>query len=142
MLHNHRIAENRILRRAPPLAVKHASRCTEPVPGGMTPDFRHMGARCVGRQGLRHLPAAGDRHRHQGQPHGSGHRLENAPSLGRGFGELYVTSMRPAPPATYPLPRRGDAATLQRQLESPLNGSRNIRRFDISPILREHGIHD
>ncbi|NZA28573.1 PD40 domain-containing protein [Luteimonas sp. SJ-92] len=64
--------------------------------------------------------------------------LENAPAIGRDFGEIFVTSMRPAP-ATYPTPRR-DLAGLQRSLEDPLNGSRNLWRFDISGLLREHGI--
>ena len=66
--------------------------------------------------------------------------LENAPTLGREFGEIFVTSMRPAP-TTYPTPRR-DFAQLQRSLEGPLNGSRNLWRFDISALLRKHGIQD
>lgn len=66
--------------------------------------------------------------------------LENAPSLGRAFGEVYVTSMRPAPSR---FPRKdADLAALVRHLDSPLNGSRNLWRFDISALLREHGIHD
>ncbi|WP_149195554.1 TolB family protein [Luteimonas suaedae] len=66
--------------------------------------------------------------------------LENAPTLGRDFGEIFVTSMRPAP-TTYPMPRR-DLAGLQHSLEDPLNGSRNLWRFDISDLLHGHGIHD
>jgi len=31
---------------------------------------------------------------------------------------------------------RDDAASLQRRLQSPLNGSRNLWRFDISALLR------
>ncbi len=66
--------------------------------------------------------------------------LENAPSLGRAFGELFVTSMR-VPPTAFPKPRQ-DMQVLEQQLDAPLNGSRNIWRFDISAVLREHGIHD
>lgn len=66
--------------------------------------------------------------------------LENAPSLGRGFGELLVTSMRPQP-ANFPQPAR-DLADLTRRLDSPLNGSRNVWRFDISALLRENGVRD
>ncbi|MBD9468058.1 PD40 domain-containing protein [Pseudoxanthomonas sp. PXM01] len=66
--------------------------------------------------------------------------LENAPSLGRAFGEIYVTSMRPAPSH---FPREdNDLAALNRHLDAALNGSRNLWRFDISALLREHGIHD
>lgn len=66
--------------------------------------------------------------------------LENAPSLGRAFGEIYVTSMRPAPSR---FPRDdNDLAALNRHLDGPLNGSRNLWRFDIADLLREHGISD
>lgn len=66
--------------------------------------------------------------------------LENAPSLGRAFGEIFVTSMRPAPSR---FPREdNDLAALNHHLDAPLNGSRNLWRFDISALLREHGIHD
>lgn len=64
--------------------------------------------------------------------------LENAPSLGPRFGELFVSSNRreevhfPKSPDT--------AATLDRRLAQPLNGSRNVWRFDISDMLRAHGI--
>jgi hypothetical protein len=64
--------------------------------------------------------------------------LENAPSLGPGFGELYVSSTR-RDEVHFPKPR-DDAATLQQRLQSPLNGSRNLWRFDISNVLRAHGI--
>lgn len=64
--------------------------------------------------------------------------LENAPSLGPRFGELYVSSDR-APQTRFPKPA-DTAASLQRRLAGPLNGSRNIWRFDISGLLREHGI--
>lgn len=64
--------------------------------------------------------------------------LENAPSLGPGFGELYVSSAR-RDDVHFPKPR-DSAATLQRRLQSPLNGSRNLWRFDISDVLRAHGI--
>ena len=64
--------------------------------------------------------------------------LENAPSLGPAFGELYVASAR-RDDVHFPKPR-DDAAALQRRLQSPLNGSRNLWRFDISPLLRAHGI--
>jgi hypothetical protein len=39
----------------------------------------------------------------------------------------------------FPKPR-DNAATLQQRLESPLNGSRNLWRFDISDVLRAHGM--
>jgi hypothetical protein len=64
--------------------------------------------------------------------------LENAPSLGPAFGELYVSSAR-RDDVHFPKPR-DDAASLQRRLQSPLNGSRNLWRFDISVLLRAHGI--
>ena len=35
---------------------------------------------------------------------------------------------------------RDDIASLQRRLEAPLNGSRNLWLFDISDVLRAHGI--
>jgi hypothetical protein len=64
--------------------------------------------------------------------------LENAPSLGRRFGELYVSSNR-EDAVHFPKPR-DDADSLQRRLAGPLNGSRNIWRFDIADVLRRHGI--
>ena len=64
--------------------------------------------------------------------------LENAPSLGRRFGELYVSSNR-QPPVAFPKPR-DDARTLQQRLSGPLNGSRNLWRVDIADVLRAHGI--
>lgn len=64
--------------------------------------------------------------------------LENAPSLGPRFGELFVSSNRRDEMA-FPKPR-DNATTLQQRLEQPLNGSRNLWRFDISDVLRAHGI--
>lgn len=64
--------------------------------------------------------------------------LENAPSLGPAFGELYVSSNR-GEEVSFPK-KRDDAASLQQRLQSPLNGSRNIWRFDIADVLRTHGI--
>lgn len=64
--------------------------------------------------------------------------LENAPSLGPSFGELYVSSAR-RDEVHFPRPR-DDAASLQRRLQLPLNGSRNLWRFDISDVLRAHGV--
>ena len=64
--------------------------------------------------------------------------LENAPSLGPAFGDLYVASAR-RDDVSFPKPR-DDATTLQQRLQSPLNGSRNLWHFDISGVLRAHGI--
>ncbi|MHB1058496.1 MAG: TolB family protein [Rhodanobacter sp.] len=64
--------------------------------------------------------------------------LENAPSLGPAFGELFVSSAR-RDEMSFPKPR-DDADSLQRRLQSPLNGSRNLWRFDIADVLRAHGI--
>ncbi|MBD8874603.1 PD40 domain-containing protein [Rhodanobacter sp. DHB23] len=64
--------------------------------------------------------------------------LENAPSLGPHFGELYVSSNR-RDEVAFPKPR-DTAATLQQRLQEPLNGSRNLWRFDIADVLRAHGI--
>ena len=64
--------------------------------------------------------------------------LENAPSLGPAFGELFVSSAR-RDEVRFPKPR-DDADSLQRRLQSPLNGSRNLWRFDISGVLRAHGL--
>jgi len=64
--------------------------------------------------------------------------LENAPSLGPVFGELFVSSNR-RDEVHFPKPR-DDTRSLQRRLEEPLNGSRNLWRFDISDVLRAHGI--
>jgi hypothetical protein len=66
--------------------------------------------------------------------------LENAPVLGRHFGTLYVASQRPAP-VHYPKPR-DTYASLMKTLHGPLNGSRNLWRFDIGALLRAHGIRD
>ncbi|MEW9571589.1 TolB family protein [Rhodanobacter sp. Si-c] len=64
--------------------------------------------------------------------------LENAPSLGPRFGELYVSSNR-RDEVRFPKPR-DTAASLQQRLQQPLNGSRNLWRFDIADVLRAHGI--
>ena len=64
--------------------------------------------------------------------------LENAPGLGRAFGDLYLSSSR-SDDTSYPKVR-DDLTSLQRRLASPLNGSRNLWHFDISQILRSHGI--
>lgn len=64
--------------------------------------------------------------------------LENAPSLGPRFGELFVSSNR-RDEVAFPKPR-DSAATLQQRLQQPLNGSRNLWRFDIADVLRAHGI--
>jgi hypothetical protein len=64
--------------------------------------------------------------------------LENAPSLGPRFGELYVASNR-RDEVAFPKPR-DTASTLQQRLRQPLNGSRNLWRFDIGGVLRAHGI--
>lgn len=64
--------------------------------------------------------------------------LENAPSLGPHLGELYVASNR-RDPVNFPKPV-DDITSLQRRLEGPLNGSRNLWRFDIAGVLRAHGI--
>lgn len=64
--------------------------------------------------------------------------LENAPALGRRFGELYVSSSR-ADEVRFPKPR-DDARSLQQRLSGPLNGSRNVWRMDIAAVLRAHGI--
>jgi hypothetical protein len=64
--------------------------------------------------------------------------LENAPSLGPRFGELFVSSNRSG--AVHFPKQRDTAATLDGRLAQPLNGSRNLWRFDISGVLRAHGI--
>lgn len=64
--------------------------------------------------------------------------LENAPSLGPRFGELFVSSNRRYD-VRFPKPR-DTAATLDRRLGQPLNGSRDLWRFDISGVLRAHGV--
>lgn len=64
--------------------------------------------------------------------------LENAPSLGPRFGELFVSSNR-SDETRYPK-TRDTAVSLNRRLAQPLNGSRNLWRFDISDVLRAHGI--
>lgn len=64
--------------------------------------------------------------------------LENAPSLGPHFGELYVSSSREE---EVRFPKKPDnIASLQGRLQTPLNGSRNLWRFDISGVLKAHGI--
>ncbi|MGC1547856.1 MAG: hypothetical protein WA777_04950 [Rhodanobacter sp.] len=66
--------------------------------------------------------------------------LENAPTLGRKFGELYVSSNRQE---EVHFPKSRDTmASLQQRLSGPLNGSRNIWRVDISDVLRAHDIKD
>jgi len=64
--------------------------------------------------------------------------LENAPTLGHAFGELYVSSNRQED-VRFPKPR-DTADSLQKRLSGPLNGSRNIWRVDIADVLRAHGI--
>lgn len=64
--------------------------------------------------------------------------LEIAPSLGHGFGELYVSSNRQD---EVRFPKPADTLTsLQSRLQGALNGSRNIWRVDIADVLRAHGI--
>jgi len=64
--------------------------------------------------------------------------LENAPSLGRHFGELYVSSNRRA---AVQFPKtQDDLGSLQHRLQEPLNGSRNLWLFDISDVLKANGI--
>lgn len=64
--------------------------------------------------------------------------VENAPALGRRFGELFVASNR-RDPVRFPHPDDARAA-LDQRLTQPLNGSRNLWRFDITDVLRAHGI--
>ncbi len=66
--------------------------------------------------------------------------LENAPTLGHRFGELYVSSNRQEE-VRFPK-TRDDIGSLQKRLDGPLNGSRNIWRVDIADVLRAHGIRD
>jgi Tol biopolymer transport system component len=66
--------------------------------------------------------------------------LENAPTLGHAFGELYVSSNRQED-VRFPK-TRDTAASLQKKLTAPLNGSRNIWRVDITDALRGHEIKD
>lgn len=68
----------------------------------------------------------------------NGASLENAPSLGPRFGELFVSSDR-RDDVHFPKPR-DNAESLHKRLREPLNGSRNLWRFDISGVLRAHGI--
>lgn len=64
--------------------------------------------------------------------------LENAPSLGPHFGELYVSSSRQE---EVHFPKKADTiSSLQARLQAPLNGSRNLWLFDISDVLKAHGI--
>lgn len=64
--------------------------------------------------------------------------LENAPSLGREFGVLYVSSSR-RDDVHFPK-LRDTYASLQERLRAPLNGSRNVWRCNISAVLLAHGI--
>jgi len=66
--------------------------------------------------------------------------LENAPTLGPGFGELYVSSNR-QDDVQFPK-KRDDIGSLQKRLNGPNNGSRNIWRMDIADVLKAHGLHD
>ncbi|MFC5742055.1 PD40 domain-containing protein [Dyella tabacisoli] len=66
--------------------------------------------------------------------------LENAPTLGPKFGELYVSSNRQEE-QHFPKPH-DSMASLQQRLSGPLNGSRNIWRVDIADVLRAHGIKE
>ena len=66
--------------------------------------------------------------------------LENAPTLGPGFGELYVSSNR-QDDVQFPK-KRDDMGSLQKRLNGPNNGSRNIWRMDIADVLKAHGLHD
>lgn len=66
--------------------------------------------------------------------------LENAPSLGHAFGELYLSSDR-GTEVTFPK-KQDTTASLQARLSGPMNGSRNLWRFDISDVLRAHGINN
>lgn len=72
--------------------------------------------------------------------------LENAPSLGPAFGELYVTSARPIDwnqPSDdlRQTPLQNTVEALQAELlDQPLNGSRNLWRFDIADWLRAQGV--
>ena len=66
--------------------------------------------------------------------------LENAPTLGPGFGELYVSSNR-QDEVSFPK-QRDDIGSLQKRLNGPLNGSRNIWHVDIAEVLKAHGLHD
>ncbi|MEH6419157.1 TolB family protein [Pseudomonas sp. CGJS7] len=65
--------------------------------------------------------------------------LENAPTLGRAFGEIFATSMRPQT-AAFPKAKPDRVGDIAARVGQPLNGSRNLWRFDIAPLLREHGI--
>lgn len=65
--------------------------------------------------------------------------LENAPSIGVVFGEIFVTSMRSSL-QNYPKGKQDTFASLSTRLRSPLNGSRNIWRFDIAAVLKANGI--
>lgn len=63
--------------------------------------------------------------------------LENAPAWGESAGVLYVTSARPAVRPVH-ASRRVTLATLQRQLlQDPLNGSRNVWRFELGDVLQD-----
>jgi len=66
--------------------------------------------------------------------------LENSPTLGQKFGVLYVSSQR-HPELQFPKNPRDNYTSLQTRLQSPLNGSRNIWRCNISALLHEHGIN-
>lgn len=64
--------------------------------------------------------------------------LENAPSLGHNFGELFLASDR-GTEVTFPK-KQDTAASLQARLSGPMNGSRNLWKFDIADVLLAHGI--
>lgn len=66
--------------------------------------------------------------------------LENAPTLGPRFGELYVSSNR-QDEVRFPK-ARDDIGSLQKRLSGALNGSRNIWRASIADVLKAHGIND
>jgi Tol biopolymer transport system component len=65
--------------------------------------------------------------------------LEHAPSLGPNFGELFVSSTRGGM-SEFPKAKRDTAESFAKSLSQPLNGARNIWRFDISAILKANGI--
>jgi WD40-like Beta Propeller Repeat len=65
--------------------------------------------------------------------------LEHAASMGRAFGELFVTSPR-AVTTTFPKSQKSTAKSYLEQFNSLQNGTRNIWRFDISSVLVAHGI--
>lgn len=64
--------------------------------------------------------------------------LENAPALGRGFGEPDVSSSR-RNKVKFSKPR-DNFASLQKRLQPPRNDSRNIWLFEISDVLHARAI--